>query len=260
MRIPLPLLLLLLLVVSDAIFAPVAYLHTELQPGARFSTFISSRGDQLFVPAESSCTHIAARACRSWAAWNIIVVAHFAKVQVIISSVCCWFLDETRVLLERTKRGEISTNSTEMSSWSKSFCIGFSDASNLRFLHWTFILVVVVSHGLLCPRLWLLAFSNITNSKRKTRMAFMRRLLFAFHNNVLLFCWFSFQLSMAVVMTDFGNCRRYAIVVSSMLLSLCSCEDWVLCHMLFESSGVAASSQLMFWYIWSVVLCLSLSF
>jgi hypothetical protein len=41
MRIPLPLLLLLLLVVSDAIFAPVAYLHTELQPGARFSTFIS---------------------------------------------------------------------------------------------------------------------------------------------------------------------------------------------------------------------------
>jgi predicted small integral membrane protein len=125
MRIPLPLLLLLLLVVSNAIFAPVAYLHTELQPGARFSTFISSRGDQLFVPAESSCTHIAARACRSWAAWNIIVIAHFAKVQVIISSVCCWFLDETRVLLERTKRGEISTNSTEMSSWSKSFCIGF---------------------------------------------------------------------------------------------------------------------------------------
>jgi hypothetical protein len=61
MRIPLPLLL-LLLGVSDAIFAPVAYLHTELKPGARFSTFTSSRGDQLFVPAESSCTHMAAEA------------------------------------------------------------------------------------------------------------------------------------------------------------------------------------------------------
>jgi hypothetical protein len=156
---------------------------------------------------------------------------------------------------------DLSRNSTEMSSWSTLFCIGFSDASNLRFLRWTFILVVVVSHGLLFPRLWLLAFSNITNSKRKTRMAFMRRLLFAFHNNVPLFCWFSFQLSLAVVMTDFGNCRCYAIIVSSMLLSLCSREDWVLCHMLFESSGVAASSQLKFWYIClSVVLCLSLSF
>jgi hypothetical protein len=64
MRIPLPLLL-LLLGVSDAIFAPVAYLHTKLEPGARFSTFISSRGDELFVPAESSCTRIVARACRS---------------------------------------------------------------------------------------------------------------------------------------------------------------------------------------------------
>jgi hypothetical protein len=62
MRIPLPLLLLLrLLGVSDAIFAPVAYLHTELEPGARFPTFISSRGDQLFVPAESSCTLISLR-------------------------------------------------------------------------------------------------------------------------------------------------------------------------------------------------------